>query len=349
MFVKSITIGAEIINEDRELLDKNKSLTELIIIKNPLETPKVMDYSVKRMQESSHDNIVHMEVTDSVGIYTDDMVAKKARPSRDLESPIYEIFYEYDYVSNREYIEELYEKIKNGDKSSFDVLVHIADYGVYLAQIKVMFCYFFCYLLPTQYECKIIFYRESSRLWLEEQVVKGDMFAQYDLAVCYSHGVGCLKNEVKAFSLYNLSAIQGDNKAQYELGLCYEYGIGIPSDIQKSTNAYLRSANQKNTNAQFKLACCYRYGISVRRNFKQSACFYSLAADKGHAQAQYNLGICYEYGEGVRKNIKKAAYYYQRAAEQGYAKARFKLAICYEYGKGIRKNINKAIEWYRKV
>lgn len=56
--------------------------------------------------------------------------------------------------------------------------------------------------------------------------------ALFDLAVCYEKGTVVKKNVERAFQLFLDAAIRGDEQAVFEVARCYTYGIGIPINMQ---------------------------------------------------------------------------------------------------------------------
>jgi hypothetical protein len=106
------------------------------------------------------------------------------------------------------------------------------------------------------------------------------------IAVCYEYGLGCIKNEKKAFEYYLLAAKCGFSIAQAFIGYLYMSGD---------------ASNE----------------MGISRDITEALKYFSLAAAQGHAAGQINLGICYEYGIGLKTNPKEAVKFYQLAASQG--------------------------------
>ncbi len=85
--------------------------------------------------------------------------------------------------------------------------------------------------------------------------------------------------ELRALSLYGLSASQGAAESYLRIGDFYYYG---------------------------------RAGMDVDKN--EAAKYYQLSADLQHTQAVFNLGIMYESGDGVNQDFHLAKRYYDQAA-----------------------------------
>jgi TPR repeat protein len=60
--------------------------------------------------------------------------------------------------------------------------------------------------------------------------IKGDAALQHELAFCYHHGHGAIRDVERAVFWYEKSAVQGYAEAQNDLGLCYFNEIGVRLD-----------------------------------------------------------------------------------------------------------------------
>ena len=65
---------------------------------------------------------------------------------------------------------------------------------------------------------------------LKQQAQKGDVDAQYNLAVRYIAGEGVSQDYAEAAKWYRRAADQGDAMAQSNLGWMYYNGEGVPQD-----------------------------------------------------------------------------------------------------------------------
>ena len=135
--------------------------------------------------------------------------------------------------------------------------------------------------------------------------------------------------------------------AQYNIGLCYEYGRGVTQNYNEAVKWYRKAAEQGNASAQNNLGGCYYNGRGVTQDYYEAVKWYRKAAEQGYAFAQYNIGLCYEYGRGVTQNYNEAVKWYRKASEQGYANAMSWMGFMFENGKGVTKNLQEAIRWYK--
>jgi TPR repeat protein len=189
---------------------------------------------------------------------------------------------------------------------------------------------------------------------------QGHAGAQYQLAECFSWGMGTARNNEEAARLYRLAADQGYAGAQFELAECYRRGIGVTEDAEEAARLYRLAADrghpmaqdrlaadQGDVGAQYALAECYRYGIGVTEDAEEAARLYRLAADQGDADAHYALAECYRYGIGVSEDAEEAARFYRLAADQRHDRAQYKLAECCRRGIGVTEDAEEAARLYR--
>lgn len=75
---------------------------------------------------------------------------------------------------------------------------------------------------------------------------KGDVDAQFALAVCYDTGKGVKKDPYLAFQWYYRAAENGDSTAQQNVAYCYSHGYGVRENNDKAMMWLERAANNGN-------------------------------------------------------------------------------------------------------
>jgi TPR repeat protein len=147
--------------------------------------------------------------------------------------------------------------------------------------------------------------------------------AQFQLAQCYEHGVGMVKDELQAVVLYRTAANAGHVGAQHQAQAwcCYQEGRGVDKDDSCAVELYKKAADRGLADAQCALGLCYMLGEGVARNTARAAVLFNKAASQGHTDAASFLGQCYELAEGVEKDCARAVRLYEVAANHGSAAA----------------------------
>lgn len=181
---------------------------------------------------------------------------------------------------------------------------------------------------------------------------KGDVEAQYQLAMCYKSGdKGLPQDMVAAFKLFKQAAEQGHPEALYHLALCYAKGEGCKQNDIAMRETLYAAAEKGNANAFLSLGDLYQTGCAVGINyttayhyFKQAAVANVEGADarmkniailaehwdeahKGNANAQLKLAICYRDGIQVPIDLQAAKTWFEKSANQSNPEAQYCLAI----------------------
>jgi hypothetical protein len=179
-------------------------------------------------------------------------------------------------------------------------------------------------------------------------VAAEDADSQYRLGMTYFSGQGVEKDYVKAFELFQKSAVQGNAAAQGNLGLMYENGLGVTPDNAKAIEWYQKSAAQ-GTTAQYFLGLMYYKGKGVTQDYAKAFEWIQKSAAQEYTDAQYVLGFMYQQGQGVNQDYEKAIEWYQRSALQGNANAQNSLGVLYEHRPNVIPQPLIAFEWYQKA
>ncbi|CAG8600621.1 7515_t:CDS:1 [Ambispora gerdemannii] len=149
----------------------------------------------------------------------------------------------------------------------------------------------------------------------------GDVYAQYLLGQCCFYGIGVAKNlhmtyywyhqaaksnnsaaqfelgnlyfdardYMKAFHLFQQSAINGFYKSYSMLGLLYRFGGGTAKDEFKEFKCYLKSANYGNTIDQINLAICYKDVIGTRKSYHEALKWCKIAYKAGREEEKREI------------------------------------------------------------
>ncbi|PKY44559.1 HCP-like protein [Rhizophagus irregularis] len=229
------------------------------------------------------------------------------------------------------------------------------------------------YLLSLFYYKDIILdinYKQNKLAMSLKLAKKGDLEAQYNLAICYMDGKGVRKDKKKALKWFLKSenkyfkiilnknerefkrilklAIENDSTAQNNMGNFYKYGKGTDRNEKKAFEWYTKSAIAGCANGQYNLGVCYENGIGTAKDDNKAFEWYLKSAEAENEMAQNNLGIYYRHGKGTDKNEIKAFEWILKSATAGYPNGQYNLGFCYANEVGTDKNITKSFEWYLK-
>ena len=141
-------------------------------------------------------------------------------------------------------------------------------------------------------------------------------------------------------------AEKGDVSAQYSLAVMYATGKGVATDLIEAVNWLRKAADQGNASAQYNLGVMYANGEGVTKDSAEAVNWYRRAAEQGHARAQANLGQKYFQGDGVAKDLTEVAKWYRKAADQGITEAQYNLGVMYGRGEGVLKDEIEALAWF---
>ncbi|CAG8456612.1 12222_t:CDS:1 [Cetraspora pellucida] len=133
------------------------------------------------------------------------------------------------------------------------------------------------------------------------------------------------------------------------LGFFLLIGIGCEKDEKRAFTLFLTAAKRDYLVAQEFIGHCYFYGIGTHKEENLAFNWYSKCAKQESACGYYGLGRCYEYGKGTDRCLIKAYECYRTSAEGGNVCGMNDLARYYRDGIGHTRNLNKAIRWYRKA
>ena len=192
--------------------------------------------------------------------------------------------------------------------------------------------------------------------WYRKGFEKGYDWSGYNLADCYSNGIGVSQDELKALELYKkvyelggsasgeaanrIGLIYDENQnnseeavkwyrkgfekgydwSGYNLALSYSNGTGVPQDKQKALELYKEVYDLENS-ASGSSANAIGNVYYRQNDYEESIEWYNKGIEKNSGWAYYNLADCYYNGNGVKKDKNKAYELYKKAAELGIEKA----------------------------
>ena len=118
---------------------------------------------------------------------------------------------------------------------------------------------------------------------------------------------------------YISAAEKGNVDAQYKLALCYYKGEGIAQSYSNAIEWFRKAAENGNADAQYSLGMCYFEGHACCDTMSnaEAVAWLQKAAENGVPEAQYVIGVFYYNGENLPKSEEKAKEWFRKAAELG--------------------------------
>ena len=110
---------------------------------------------------------------------------------------------------------------------------------------------------------------------------EGVIWAQKELASCYTNGVGVARSDIDAFKWYLKAAEQGDVEAEAIVARCYKDGRGVKKNFNEMIKWLLKAAGHMDSDSAFLLGQCYEEGMGVDQSDERATEWYKKAADQG--------------------------------------------------------------------
>jgi len=193
---------------------------------------------------------------------------------------------------------------------------------------------------------------------LTQEASQGDMWAMFNLGVCYEHGQSVQQSYKRALEFYEMAAVKGVREAWFMIGVYRENGHGTPKNEKEAFRCYQRAAELGDLDGQMQVALFNETGKNTPRNHKKAFEWYTVAASNGCVVARLKLASYYHSGVVTTKDDDKAFRYYQEVEAEaktmkkgGSQKmldfAQIKIAEYHTRGFGVVMNKKKAFEcWH---
>jgi uncharacterized protein len=166
----------------------------------------------------------------------------------------------------------------------------------------------------------------------------------------YLSGIGVIKDEKKAFDIYQQCAAQGSPKAMNALGILYREGIGTSANKDKAVTWLTKAGKNGYAQGWYNLGMIYKDATnSIDRDYGKAYYYFNKAAIMDDDQSIYAKGFMLYKGFGCEQNYKKAAELFKLGAVMGRANSMYFLGLCFRNGYGISANIDSARYWLSKA
>ena len=121
------------------------------------------------------------------------------------------------------------------------------------------------------------------------------------------------KHFSKALQLLSPLADRGNVEAQYRLAIMHQNGLGCARNEAAAYDWMRKAADQGHALAQHGLGFMHLHGECAKKDEAEAAKWFRLAAEQGLPGSQMTLGMLYEQGLGVDQDMDEARKWYQRA------------------------------------
>lgn len=127
-----------------------------------------------------------------------------------------------------------------------------------------------------------------------------------------------IKDDRKAFLLYQQAAEKGYEPAYYKMGEYLVKGKGCPQDLGEAEQWFKKAVEWLNTTPKtmdlyYRLGMCFRYGWGIQQDDKVAFDIFTIASDNC-GKALYEIGLYYLYGsEEIKKNLKLARHFFRKS------------------------------------
>lgn len=147
---------------------------------------------------------------------------------------------------------------------------------------------------------------------------KGYADAWGQLGDLFARGLGCQKNEAKAFKCYLKGNKLGSEQCALKIAHAYRVGKGVSRDYRKAFEIADSIAKKENRSAFYQLGEMYYKGLGVEQNYIKAIENFSKGAKANESRSLFMLAICYAEGNGVSQNIELAQKYFTDALAMGH-------------------------------
>ena len=189
---------------------------------------------------------------------------------------------------------------------------------------------------------------EEAVKWYRKGFEKGYDCSGYNLADCYSNGIGVSQDELKALELYKKAYELGGSasgEAANRIGLIYDN----QNNSEEAVKWYKKGFEKGYDWSGYNLALSYSNGTGVPQDKQKALELYKKVyelGDSASGEAAYRVGAVYL----ERKEFKEAYKWYKKSLEHGSEKAEEEFAIvdCFlaqeEWGLAIDEQIKASEE-----
>ncbi|KAI9331154.1 hypothetical protein BDR26DRAFT_899409 [Obelidium mucronatum] len=195
---------------------------------------------------------------------------------------------------------------------------------------------------------------EAFKLY-EKCVQLGHWQAVQFLASCYEKGIGCQKDDIKAFKLLEDQKPHLEPWVLHTLGKYHRDGVGTERNMGKAVECFEKAAAVGNPHSHLALA---EYLKETGKQQDKAAFHYAAAInvfmqlanrnDEASSESLLHLGKMYSKGIGIGKDERRALEFYEAAAKRGDKLGQHHSGLSYFNGSGCLQNDTIALHYFKQ-
>ncbi len=196
---------------------------------------------------------------------------------------------------------------------------------------------------------------EDAFPFLEKAAKAGLGEANFQLGICYAHGLGCEADMKRSVQHLTHAAENRHIRAMGALATIYKLGLGIPSSPEKTQHWDEQLALTLNRDDQLltaNQAYCTATQLArhVIKNDKEALGILRSEAKKGGIVTIYSLALAHYAGLGqTEPKLTTAFTLMEKAARAGLPEAAYGLGLFYLNGTGCELDHDKGVSWLERA
>ena len=181
--------------------------------------------------------------------------------------------------------------------------------------------------------------------WYGLAAERGEVNAQFALALMLLEGRGVPRDEVRGLALLASAAGQGHGPAAFNLALTM-LAKGDDAALQQALPLLRQAAEAEIGDAQHALAVLMLEGRGVPRDIEAGADMMARAASNGSLAGEVEFALLQFNGRGIGRDERAASRGFLRAAHRGNAIAQNRLARILFQGRWLPRDVVAAAGWH---
>ncbi len=196
---------------------------------------------------------------------------------------------------------------------------------------------------------------EDAFPFLAKAAKEGLAEANFQLGICYAHGLGSKADMNRSVEALTAAAEKGHIRAMGALCVIYREGLGVPPSPEKLklwSEKLDLTLNRDDLKVSASNAYCTAMHLARRlvKTDKEALSILRDEAKKGNTLTIYTLALAHHAGLGQKQPNHTAAFtLMEKAAKTGLPQAEYAVGISYLYGTGCELDHDKGVAWLERA